>query len=115
MKNEHTPKDPYFETNLHKYPHIVLDKVQNIPCGCSIEGHGLLPSPAIIDFCPMHKAAPEMLETLKPFAKFYQNLKDHPGNYPKQWTSVLHGGDKITVADLAKAHQAIAKAEGGTT
>lgn len=47
-------------------PHILLMKVAQMPeCGCRVEGHGILQSPARIIHCAMHAAAAESLAALK--------------------------------------------------
>jgi hypothetical protein len=56
---------PYFGGDKN-YPHILLYQVTELPsCGCSVEGHRIMRSPVVIEFCAMHKAAPELLEALK--------------------------------------------------
>jgi hypothetical protein len=39
------------------------------PCGCRIEGSGVLPDPVRIVFCAGHAAGPDMAEALAPFAQ----------------------------------------------
>ena len=46
--------------------HALMYKViQSVPCGCEVVGAGNLKSPVRIEFCPMHKAAPKLFETLE--------------------------------------------------
>jgi hypothetical protein len=62
---EKDSESPYFAGDKN-YPHILLHQVTELPsCGCRVEGHGIMRSPVVIEFCAMHKAAAELLKALK--------------------------------------------------
>lgn len=62
-------------------------------------------------------AAPELLEALKPFARYLEVLQEMGGNTPKTGpymavSSAVAGDAEITVEDMIAARAAIAKATG---
>lgn len=76
-----------------------------LPCGCGIKGTPTLDdfgnsmhyANLFIDFCPMHKAAPDLLETLSA-VKFSIKL-DHLDERNKAWNGLLENIEKV----IAKA------------
>lgn len=76
---KHTPEP----TDLYDHPdsefrraHILLNKLFDAKgCKCRVEGHGTIPSPVIIDFCPLHAAGPTMFDALEKAADTFADTR----------------------------------------
>lgn len=74
-------------------------------CGCDVRGVGLLPNPWHVHYCPMHAAAPELLDALERAAYTLRDASDGQPSY--FWNK---GGDGHAAYLAVRA--AIAKAKG---
>ncbi len=55
---------------------IRMFKTSQMPaCGCAVEGAGTIPDPIRIDFCPLHKAAPDLLAECRLFLDVLERIQ----------------------------------------
>lgn len=55
------------ETETGRHPSGTVARREK--CGCDVAGFGLLPNPWHIHKCPLHAAAPRMLQFIKEYAR----------------------------------------------
>lgn len=76
--------DPYYDMERRQYPHVRLYQTSAMPqCGCDVVGHGVIPSPIAIRFCPVHAQAPAMLSEIRTTMDDLNTAIDHLG----RWTA----------------------------
>lgn len=92
---------------------MLTSTYQTLPCGCALTSvlNGTVCMSHQVVYCPVHRAAPEMLEALKPLAALATYYSDTEGNGPCL-VSTTHGTIKLTGADVHRAARLVAGAEG---